>query len=88
VSVLVPTRSAICVRIKGTYDTDDPSLLSGMLRGPSKVSTFQSQRPVFMVSTSRSNGMDTFRTETGVGRLTTQLEFSLLAVVSSLSSGC
>jgi len=69
-------------------DVDKPRLLCGALRSPSKVSTLQSQHPVFAVSTSPSDSPDTFMTSAGVGRLTTRFEFSLLAVIWAPQAPC
>ena len=71
----------------GTYHTDYSRLASDVLRGPGKVSALKTKSPVLQISSTHSNGVDTLRTKLGVGRLTTELELSLLAVVGSLSTG-
>ena len=71
-----------------THHTDDPRLLRDMLRSPGKVARIQTQRPELGVSTPCAHGVDTLRAELSGGGLATELEFSLLAVVCALGTGC
>lgn len=66
------------------HDTNQPRLPGDMLRSPGEVSGIQSESTVLGVSTTDTNGVDTLGSELGAGRLTTELELSLLPVVCTL----
>lgn len=67
-------------------DDDDTSLASAAFRGPGEVAGVETQRTVLVVATAGADNVNTFGTDTGVGRLTTRLEGSLLPVVGSLGT--
>ena len=70
-----------------TYDTDQTSLARNMLRAPGKVARVETESTVLGVTTTGAHGVDTLRTELGVGGLATELELPLLAVVGALGTG-
>ena len=74
--------------MRGTHDTDDTGLLGSVFASPSKVARVETEGTVFGVTTTGAHGVDTLRTELGVGGLATELELPLLAVVGALGSGC
>lgn len=74
--------------IKGTYNTDKPGLSCDMLRCPSKVTSVEAEGTVLGVTTSDTHSVHTLCTKLSAGRLTTELEFSLLAIVGALGTGC
>ena len=57
-----------------------------MLATPGKVSRIQPQRAELGVPTSHTDGMDPLRAELCVRGLTTELEFSFLAVLGAVGS--
>lgn len=63
---------------KLTGDDNDTSLARAALGGPGKIARVETQGTVLVVTTAGADGMDTLGTDTGVGRLTTRLEGSLL----------
>jgi hypothetical protein len=74
-----------------THDSQESGLPGGVLRTPSEVTRVQSQGSVLDVSTSSSDLVNSLgRVELGHGRLSTELELSLLSAgerrVNSLSS--
>lgn len=69
-----------------THDTDNPGLFGNMLRSPCKVSTIQTKSAEFGVSSSYTDGVNTLSAKFGICGLTTELEFSLFAVVRALRS--
>ena len=71
-----------------TYNTDNPRLLRDLLRAPCKVAAIETQRPVFEVSATNTDGVDTFYTELGACGLTSEFELSFLAVVGTLCACC
>lgn len=71
----------------GTYDRDNSGLLRDGLRSPGEVTGVEAESTVLEVTTTHSDGVDTLRTELGVGGLATELEFSLLAIVCALGTG-
>jgi hypothetical protein len=73
--------------LDGTHDTNNPRLLRDVLRSPRKVARIQTKGTVLDVSTPHADTVDAFGTEFGVGRLATELELSLLAVVGALGTG-
>jgi len=68
------------------YHTNDSGLPSNMLRTPGIVPTIKTESTEFLGSSTDTNCMNTLGTKFGVGRLTTEFEFSLLAVVSALTT--
>ena len=70
-----------------TYDRDDTSLPCRVLAGPGEVSRVKTECTVLEVSTAHTNGVDPLGAKLGAGGLTAELEFSLLAVVRTLSTG-
>ena len=70
-----------------TYDTNNPSLPSDMLWTPGIISTIETKSTVLLRTSTDTNCMNTLRTKFSVGRLTTKFEFSLLAVVGTLTTG-
>ena len=72
--------------MRGTHDTDDTGLLGSVFASPSKVARVETEGTVLCVPTTGTDGVDTFGTELGVGRLTTELELALLAVVGALGT--
>ena len=70
-----------------TYHTDYSRLASDVLRGPGKIAALKTKSPVLQIPSTHSNGVNTLSTKLGIGRLTTELELSLLAVVGSLCTG-
>lgn len=59
-----------------------------MLRTPGKVSAIKTKSTVLQISSTDTNSMDTLGAKFSVGGLTAKLEFSLLAVVGALGTGC
>ena len=72
--------------MRGTHDTDDTGLPGDMLAAPSKVTRVETKGTVLEVATADTDGVDALGAELGVGGLTTELEFSLLAVVGALGT--
>ena len=72
---------------QSTHNTNDPRLASDMFAAPSEVTRVEPESTVLEVTTPDTNGVNPLRTELGVGGLTTELEFSLLAVVGALGTG-
>ena len=70
-----------------THHRDDPRLLRDVLRAPGEVARVETEGTVFGVTTTGAHGVDTLRTELGVGGLATELELPLLAVVGALGTG-
>lgn len=74
-----------------THNIDDPGLPGNIFRAPSKVSCLKTQCTVFYISTACADAVDTLRLggrrKPGVGRLATELELALFAVVSTLGTG-
>ena len=68
------------------YHTNNSGLPSNMLRTPGIVPTIKTESTEFLGSSTDTNCMNTLETKFGVGRLTTEFEFSLLAVVSALTT--
>ena len=58
-----------------------------MLATPSKVSRVETEGTVFEVTPAYTDGVDALGTKLGVGGLTAELKFSLLAVVGALGTG-
>ena len=71
---------------KCTHDTDNPRFPRCVLTRPRKVTRLKTEGTVFGVSTTSTNRVDPLGAELGAGWLTTELEFSLLAVVRALST--
>lgn len=71
-----------------TYNTDDPGLPGGMLRAPGEVATVETESTVLQISPTDTNGMDALGAKFGVSSLAAKLEFSLLAVMGALGTGC
>ena len=69
-----------------TYDADNPRLASDMFTAPSEVARIKTESTVLEVATADTDGMDALGAELGVGGLTTELEFSLLAIVGALGT--
>ena len=61
-----------------TGDSNDTGLAGGALRGPGKVARVETERTVLVVTAAGADGVDALGTDTGVRRLTTRLEGSLL----------
>jgi len=59
-----------------------------MLRCPCEVTSVETEGTVLGVTTADAHGVDALGAELGAGRLTTELEFSLLAIVGALCTGC
>jgi hypothetical protein len=74
--------------MRDAYNTDKPSLSCDMLRCPCEVTSVKTEGTVLGVTTANAHGVDTLCAKLGAGRLTTELEFSLLAVVGALGTGC
>jgi hypothetical protein len=70
------------------YNTDKPSLSRDMLRCPGEVTSVETEGTVLGVTTTNAHCVDALCSKLGVGRLTTELEFSLLAVVGALGTSC
>ena len=68
--------------------SDDSGFLCDSFTWPTEIATVQSQCPVFFVSSSYADFVDTFCADTGVGGLTTKFKLSLFAVRGALSTGC
>lgn len=74
--------------MKDAYNTDKPSLPRDMLRCPCEVTSVKTEGTVLGATTTNAHGMDALDSKLGVGRLTTELEFSLLAIVGALGTSC
>jgi hypothetical protein len=61
-----------------TCDHNDTSLAGAALRGPGEVARVKTERTVLVVATASADNVDALGTNTGVRRLATQLEGSLL----------
>lgn len=59
-----------------------------MLRSPCIVTTVETKSAIFEVSSTDTNCVNALGTKLGVCRLTTKLEFSLLAVMGALRTTC
>jgi hypothetical protein len=59
-----------------------------MLRSPCKVTRVEAEGTVFGVTATDTHSVNTLWTKLSAGRLTTELEFSLLAIVGALGTGC
>lgn len=70
-----------------TYDRDDSGLAGGVLRCPCEVAGLKTKGTVLHISTTGADAMDALSTELGASGLATELEFSLLAIVGTLSTG-
>lgn len=70
-----------------TYNRDDSGLAGGVLRSPCEVAGLKAKGTVLHVSTTGADRVNAFSTKLGAGGLATELEFSLLAVVGTLSTG-
>ena len=67
---------------QATHNLNQSSLPRDALRAPGEVTRVQSQSPVLGVTTSDTDLVDSLRrVELGHGRLTTELELSLLSAV-------
>lgn len=71
-----------------TYNTNDTGLASSVLRCPRKVTTLQTERTEFGVSTTDTHRVHPLRAELSVRRLATELKLSLLTVVGALGTSC
>ena len=69
-----------------THDTNNPRLPSRMLTSPSKITRIQPERTVLQVPASNTNTVNTFWAKLCVGGLTTEFEFSFLAVLGTMST--
>ena len=69
-----------------TYDTDNPRLAGDVLATPGKVARVETERTVLEAATADTDGVHTLGSKLGVGRLTAELELSLLAVVRALGT--
>jgi hypothetical protein len=58
-----------------------------MLRTPCKVARFKAQCTIFEIAAPNTDGVYAFSSELSVGGLTTELEFSFFAVMSTLGTG-
>lgn len=67
-------------------DSNDTSLLGNRLRRPGKVSSFQTESSKLQVSSTNTDRVDTLGSNLGISRLTSKLELSLLAILSSLGT--
>lgn len=65
-------------------NTDKPSLSCDMLRCPCEVTCVKTEGTVLGVTTTDAHSVNTLGTKLGASRLTTELEFSLLAIVGAL----
>ena len=63
---------------KLTGDNNDTGLAGAALRGPGEVARVEAERTVLVVATAGADGVDALGTNTGVRRLATCLEGSLL----------
>jgi hypothetical protein len=63
---------------KLTGDHNDTGLAGAALRGPGEVARVETERTVLVVATAGADGVDALGTNTGVRRLATCLEGSLL----------
>lgn len=73
--------------ITGIIDNvDDPGLSSNCFRSPCKITRVKTESTLLDISTTYTNFVDAFGTNTGVGCLTTKLILSLFAIVSTLGS--
>jgi len=68
------------------YHANNSGLPSNMLRTPGIVPIIETESTVLLRPSTDTNCMNTLGTKFGVGRLTTEFEFSLLAVVSALTT--
>jgi len=68
------------------YHTNYSGLPSNVLRTPGIVPTIEAESTILLRPSTDTNCMNTLRTKFGVGGLTTEFEFSLLAVVSALTT--
>ena len=71
-----------------THNVDDSSLPGAVLGSPGEVTRVQSHGSVLDVSTSDSDLVNPLGTQLGHGGLTTQLELSLLSVLSPSGTRC
>jgi hypothetical protein len=69
-----------------TYDADQTSLDGHILTCPSEIPVVEAERAVFGVPTAGTDGMDALGTELRASGLTAKLEFSLFAVMWTLST--
>lgn len=67
-------------------DSGDSGLSGDTLRGPREVTGLESQSSELLVTTSGSDGVDSLSTDLGHGRLSTQLELSLLSELGSFGT--
>ena len=70
-----------------TYDANDSCFAGGGFRSPGEVARLETESTIFKVSTTDTDGVDTLGPELRASSLTTELEFSLLAVVGPLGTG-
>jgi len=68
------------------YHTNNSGLPSNMLQAPGIVPTIMTESAELLRLSTDTNCVNTLGTKFGVGRLTTEFEFSLLAVVSALTT--
>ena len=61
-----------------TGDSNDTGLAGAALRGPGKFARVETERTVLVVAAAGADGVDALGTDTGVRRLATCLEGSLL----------
>lgn len=68
-------------------DADDTGLARDTLSAPREVTGLQTESTELLVTTTSTDGVDTLGTNLGHGRLATQLELPLLAVLSAHGTG-
>ena len=69
-----------------TYDADQTSLQGDILTSPGKIPVVEAKCAVFGISTTSTDSVDALGTEFRASGLTAELEFSLFAVVWTLST--
>ena len=74
--------------ILATHDTDNSCLSGNMLRSPCKVTAIETKSSIFEVSSTDTDSVNALSTKSGVCRLATKLELSLLAVMGALCTRC
>jgi hypothetical protein len=67
-------------------DINDTGLARDGFTGPGERTRVQTESAVLNITSTDTDGVDALLTELGVGRLTTEFELSLLAIVSTLGT--
>ena len=71
-----------------THNTDNSCLSGNVLRSPCKVTAIETESSIFEVSSTDTDSVNALSSKSGVCRLATKLELSLLAIVGALRTRC